>query len=449
MSAVLAPRRRSRSHTWVVARALALWTGVALGLAAPAAAQQTVNAGFDTLNCGAGGTDEANLVDAAGGLTYTNMICLDGPGYSAIRASGYGVGTTSSPHVATPYVGRTGEISRPGERFSLTSVMATSAWRDGMTVTWTGYRGATTVGTVVHIPSATAPTLVDLSALSNVDRVTIERSGGTLHPGYDAGWEGDNVVLDNLRYTLLPSQVTITVTPPTNGTLTCTPNPVPIGETITCNATPATNYVLTGFTGCTRVGTTNSCTLTNVLAPATISATFALVTYPITATPPTNGTLSCTPNPVPHGSSTTCTAVPDATYELTAFTGCIRDGSTNTCTLTNVTAPATVSAAFARAPVTIAITSPTNGTLSCTPNPVTFGGNATCTATPAPGFELTGFTGCTRIGMTNTCTLTNVSAATTVAASFGVPVPTLNEWALMLLGLGAAGLGARRLRRQN
>ena len=127
--------------------------------------------------------------------------------------------------------------------------------------------------------------------------------------------------------------------------------------------------------------------------------------------------------------------------------GCTRVGTGNTCTLSNVTGPATVSATFALATYTITAANDPNGTLTCTPNPVTHGGNVTCTATPAAGYLLSGFTGCTQVGTGNTCTLSNVTGPATVAAVFTVAIPTLSQWALVLLGLGAAGLGARRLRR--
>lgn len=98
---------------------------------------------------------------------------------------------------------------------------------------------------------------------------------------------------------------------------------------------------------------------------------------------------------------------------------------------------------------TITVTPAANGTVLCAPNPVPDGTNATCTATPDAGYAVASFTGCTRVGTTNTCELTNVTAPATVAVAFSaIPaVPTLNPWALMLLGLGAAGLAARRLRK--
>ena len=99
----------------------------------------------------------------------------------------------------------------------------------------------------------------------------------------------------------------------------------------------------------------------------------------------------------------------------------------------------------------ITATSSPNGSLSCTPNPVPNGDDTSCTATPDAGYAVASFSGCTRVGTTNTCALTNVTAPATVAATFAaapVAVPTLSQWALMLLGLGAAGLGARRLRQR-
>ena len=56
--------------------------------------------------------------------------------------------------------------------------------------------------------------------------------------------------------------------------------------------------------------------------------------------------------------------------------------------------------------ITRAITataSPTaGGSVTCTPNPVADGANATCTASANAGYALTGFTGCTRVGTTMT-----------------------------------------------
>src|SRR5690606_19695554 len=67
-------------------------------------------------------------------------------------------------------------------------------------------------------------------------------------------------------------------------------------------------------------------------------------------------------------------------------------------------------------------TSAVNGTLSCSPNPVLNGGDATCTATPSAGYTFAGFSGdCSGL----TCALTNVTSPKSVGAIF-----TLNTYSL-------------------
>lgn len=79
----------------------------------------------------------------------------------------------------------------------------------------------------------------------------------------------------------------------------------------------------------------------------------------------------------------------------------------------------------------------------------------TFTAAPAAG-AVASWSGCDSTPTPTTCVV-SASAARTVTATFVATatgpgeqitaVPTLGEWGLLLLGLLAAGLGARRLRR--
>ena len=439
-------RLRSITATWFGAALLAY--GLSLLAAAPAQAQ-TRTENFDGFTCSSAVTGTA-IPANTGGLTWTNFLCLNGSGYGTATDNGYRPATRSAPNVILRYPGYVNEVTRfGGGVFTLNSAYLTAAWNDGLQVRVEAFRSGASVQVLTFTPSASAATLVNFTGMVNVDRVVFSASGGRQHPGYQGGGGGwEHFALDDVNYTLGTVHA-ITVAPtPVNGTLSCTPTLVPNGTNASCTATPAPGYQVSSFTGCTRVGTTNDCQLTNVTAPATVSATFAQITYPITITPPSNGTLACAPNPAAHGGNVTCTATPAAGYAVTSFSGgCTRVGTGNTCTLSNVTGPATVSATFALATYTITAATDPNGTLTCTPNPVTHGGNVTCTATPAAGYLLSGFTGCTQVGTGNTCTLSNVTGPATVAALFTAPVPTLSQWALMLLGLGAAGMGARRLRR--
>lgn len=97
---------------------------------------------------------------------------------------------------------------------------------------------------------------------------------------------------------------------------------------------------------------------------------------------------------------------------------------------------------------------PAGGSVNCTPNPVPSGGTSTCTATPNAGYSFTAWSGdCSGA----TCVLSNITAARTVVASFTaapVPtasvasIPTLSEWAMILLATLMAMLGLARVRRK-
>ncbi len=201
---------------------------------------------------------------------------------------------------------------------------------------------------------------------------------------------------------------------PANGTVTCTPNPVTHGQDASCTATPDAGYHFTSWSGdCAGAG---ACQLTNVTSPRSVGATFALNTYPISIVPATtNGTVTCTPNPVTHGQGASCTATPDAGYHFTSWSGdCTGTGA---CQLTNVTSPRSVGATFALNTYSIGIVpAPANGTVTCTPNPVTHGQDASCTATPDTGYHFTSWSGdCTGTGA---CQLTNVTSPRSVSATF-------------------------------
>ena len=136
--------------------------------------------------------------------------------------------------------------------------------------------------------------------------------------------------------------ITATASPLAGGTVTCTPNPVSQGGTSTCTATTNAGYTFGAFSGdCTGA----TCVLSNVTAARSVTATFTLDTYAITATasPVAGGTVTCSPNPVSHGGSSTCTATANAGYTFGAFSG---DCTGATCLLSNVTSARSVTATF-------------------------------------------------------------------------------------------------------
>jgi uncharacterized repeat protein (TIGR02543 family) len=202
------------------------------------------------------------------------------------------------------------------------------------------------------------------------------------------------------------------LTPPvTGGQVRCTPSPVLQGHSATCTATPDAGYDFTGWTG-DCAGTQATCTLAHVNDQRSVSGTFALKTYAI-ATSADHGSVVCTPNPVPHGQYAQCNPVADADYRFTGWAGdCAGSGA---CTLWDVTGPRSVSASFALN--TYAITThASNGTVACTPNPVTHGQDAHCTAMADSGYHFTEWAGdCSGSGA---CALAHVTAARSVSATF-------------------------------
>jgi hypothetical protein len=69
--------------------------------------------------------------------------------------------------------------------------------------------------------------------------------------------------------------ITEVASPPEGGSVACSPNPVPEGETSTCAATPNSGYRLTGVAGCGGTASTTSPFTTGpVTAACTVTATF-------------------------------------------------------------------------------------------------------------------------------------------------------------------------------
>ena len=172
--------------------------------------------------------------------------------------------------------------------------------------------------------------------------------------------------------------------------------------------------------------------------------------YNVTPTAGAGGSISPgSAQAVTYNASTSFTVTPSSGYGISTVSGCGGSLAGNTYTTGAVTTNCTVSASFSLLPPStypIHIAASTGGGVVCSPNPVPHGGNATCTATASSGYRFTGWGGSCS-GSASPCTLTNVTAPTNVSVQFAPApasaqaIPTLGEWAMLLL-TGLMGLGA-------
>ena len=234
-----------------------------------------------------------------------------------------------------------------------------------------------------------------------------------------------------------------------NGTVSCDPNRVAKGGQSACTAVPATGYQVAAWTGdCAPAGSDAHCYLPKIQKNQTSTVSFAAIppgaVHVFALVAGGNGTVSCAPANVPLGGSVTCTATPDAGYQVDHWDGaCLLAGDNPQCVLANVQSDQRTTVTFGPIPpATFSVTATVsggNGTVSCAPANVPAGGSSTCTAVPDRGYGVGAWTGaCAFAGSSPQCALANIQANQASSVSFverePTAIPTLSQWGLLLLG---------------
>jgi len=230
--------------------------------------------------------------------------------------------------------------------------------------------------------------------------------------------------------------ITTTVTPAGSGTVTCSPNPVNYGSSLTCTITPTTGYHIDSVSG-TCGGTLNGNIYTTdpITSDCTVVANFTLNQYQVTANAKGNGSGSIISNPAginfnypatnsgsanfDHGTNVvlTATASTGSTVSWTNCSGTVTGNGTTqaTCTFSNLDGAKTVEATFTLNTYTLTVTKSGtgSGTVNATGCTLSWNGNTgTCTAghgtsitlsaTANTGSTFTGWSGGT--GSASNCT---------------------------------------------
>ncbi len=229
--------------------------------------------------------------------------------------------------------------------------------------------------------------------------------------------------------TFLANTYTITASAGTGGTISPSSATVTSGGSRTFTIIPNTGYNIAGVTvDGASVGAVASYTFTNVTASHTIAAAFTAISYTITASAGTGGTISPSSATVTSGGSRTFTITPNTGYNIAGVTmDGASVGAVASYTFTNVTASHTIAATFTAISYTITASAGTGGTISPSSATVTSGGSQTFTITPNTGYNIAGVTvDGASAGAVASYTFTNVTASHTMAATFtAIPNYTL------------------------
>ncbi len=144
-----------------------------------------------------------------------------------------------------------------------------------------------------------------------------------------------------------------------------------------------------------------------------------------TVTPSLTGSGSMTPSTaqdIRDGSTTTFTVTPDTGYHIVSVTGCGGALSGSAYTTGSITANCIVTANFTIDQYDIVAHTDGNGTISCLPNPVDYGGSVQCTLSPASGYRLASLTDnssdVTALVSNDTYSLSGVTADHNIYATF-------------------------------
>lgn len=168
----------------------------------------------------------------------------------------------------------------------------------------------------------------------------------------------------------------------TDNTGTCTVND---GTAITLSGSADAGSTFTGWSGGT--GSASGCSGSgncsfNLTADSGVTATFTLNQYTIAtiANPSAGGSVSCSPNPVNHGSTSTCTITTNTGYTLQNVTGtCGGTLSGSTYTTSAITGDCTVQANFTINQYTLTVIKAGTGAGTVTSNPAGIDCGTDCT----------------------------------------------------------------------
>jgi len=424
---------------------------------------------FD-LKCNFSGTATTDLIFVSGNEVTAGIFPIEGISYTngRVNASGVNIFTITATAGANGSISPSGAVTvNQGENKTFTITPNTGYHVDDVLV------DGVSVGAVTSYTFSNVTTNHTISASFDINTYTITATAGangsiapsgaiTVNHGEnitftitpDVGYHVAEVLVDGINVGTVTSYTfsnvtanrtitanfaintyTISVSAGANGSIA--PSGVVTvnhGENKTFTITPNTGYHIADvLVDGASVGAVATYTFSNVTANHTISASFAINTYTITATAGANG--SITPSgtvTVNHGENKTFTITPNTGYHIAdVLVDGASVGAVATYTFSNVTANHTISASFAINTYTITATAGANGSIAPSGAvTVNHGENKTFTITPNTGYHIADvLVDGASVGAVTTYTFSNVTANHTISASFAINTYTITATA--------------------
>jgi serine protease len=192
------------------------------------------------------------------------------------------------------------------------------------------------------------------------------------------------------------------------------------GATASFSLSPATGYRIGSVSGCGGALSGSSYVTGPISGACTVSATFVLQVYTVSASAGAGGSIGPASAQVEHGSATTFTLSPLEGYSITGATGCGGALSGNVYSTGPITAACTVSASFTINRYDVSASAGPGGSISPAGAEVEHGSTTAFTLSALENYEVAGVTGCGGALNGSVYTTGAITGACSVSASFAL-----------------------------
>ena len=147
-------------------------------------------------------------------------------------------------------------------------------------------------------------------------------------------------------YLTISRPYTVSATAGANGSISPASQWVSDGNSASFTVTPDTGYSIDSASGCGGSLSGNTYTTGSITAACTVTASFVINAYTVSATAGSNGAISPSNATVDYGNTTSFTVTPDSGYSIDSVTGCSGTLSGSSYSTAAITAACTVNASF-------------------------------------------------------------------------------------------------------